>query len=581
MLCEDPTQVTFDFIIVGAGSAGATAAARLSEIPEWNVLLLEAGGDPPDLIENPILWNHFLRTEYDWTFLTEKNPYLFKGMERERCIISRGLALGGSSTTNAMIYLRGTVEDFTNWENYYGCHGWGYEDVLRYFKKSEDFVDNSRFNPEIHSRTGPLTVSPLQTVDPVYKVVIEAETSLNLNRVEDLNRKEPAVVGFGDFDSTTRKGRRCGTFKAFLLPASNRPNFFVAKNIIVTRIVIIDGAAVGVEFSSRSTKESKYVFCTKEVILSAGPVKSPQILMLSGIGPKEHLDSLNIPVVKDLQVGFNVQDHMSIPALVFTDRKYRPKEEIIEESTALRERHMRYYSEGIATVGLSKIMTFHKSKPELEYPDLQILKFRVPYNATNKLPNKKKLFSNMFGYAEEVTTLYDQLNLLSDIIVMVPILLKPSSTGRIMLNSTDPFDDPKIFANYLSSDEEKNALISGIEFVVQLSKTKIMTDYGLVLEELKLPNCVDYIWGTRDYWLCAIQNIAAPFYHIVGSCKMGPKDDCQSVVDPSLNVKGIIGLRVMDSSVMPKIVSVNPNAASIMIGEKGSDMIKECYGKLR
>lgn len=577
-LCKDSTKVTFDFIVVGGGSAGATVAARLSEIPEWKVLLLEAGGDPPESTENPLLWNQNLRTKCDWAFLSEKHPLLFKGMEQERCIISRGCMLGGSSSINAMIYLRGTVEDFRHWKNKYGCHEWDYEDVLPYFKKSEDFVDICRYNSEIHSRGGPLTVTPLETFDPAYKIIAEAEKSIHLIKVNDLNRKEP-VVGYGNFDSTTRNGSRCSTLKAFLIPASNRPNLYVAKNTIVTRILIENDVAVGVNFKC-SSEEIQSVFCTKEVVICAGPIKSPQLLMLSGIGPKEHLNDHGITTIKDLPVGFHIQDHMSLPALVFTDRKCRPTEDIINESKDFLEKEISFYSKNISSLGLSKLMTFFKSNDDLEYPDIQLIKFRIPFNSTNLFPNKINVFTNMFGYAKEVTDLYDELNLLSDLIVITPIMLQPLSTGRVMLKSVNPLDDPKIVLNYLSYDEEIETLLKGIEFVVKLSKTKSMIDAGLVLEELKLSNCADYIWDTREYWICIIQNLAAPFYHIVGGCKMGSEDDCYSVVDTKLRVKGIIGLRLMDSSIMPKIVSVNTNAATIMIGEKGSDIIKECYGKL-
>jgi len=185
----------------------------------------------------------------------------------------------------------------------------------------------------------------------------------------------------------------------------------------------------------------------------------------------------------------------------------------------------------------------------------------------------------MFGYAKEVTDLYDELNWLSDLIVITPVLLQPLSTGRVMLKSVNPLDDPRIVLNYLSYDKEIETLLKGIEFVVKLSKTKSMIDAGLVLEELKLSNCANCIWDTREYWICIIQNLAAPFYHVVGTCKMGSEDDCYSVVDTKLRVKGINGLRLIDSSIMPKIVSVNTNAATIMIGERGGDMIKECYGK--
>ncbi|KAL5233663.1 hypothetical protein ACI65C_001073 [Semiaphis heraclei] len=580
MLYKDPTKVTFDFIVVGSGSAGATVAARLSEIPEWNVLLIEAGGDPPESTENPLLWKQHLRTKFDWAFLSEKNPSLFKGMEQERCIISRGLALGGSSSINGMAYLRGTVEDFRQWKNKYGCHGWDYEDVLPYFKKSEDFVDVCRYDSEIHSQGGPLTVTPLETFDPAYKVIAESEKSINLTKVNDLNMKEP-VVGYGNVYATTINGSRCSTLKAFLIPASIRPNLYVAKNTVATRILIKHDVAVGVEFKcSLESEDIKSVFCTKEVIICAGPIKTPQLLMLSGIGPREHLNDYGIPTIKNLPVGDNLQDHVSLPVFVFTDRKYRSTEDIINYSKALLKKDLNLYSQKISSLGLSSLMSFYKSNDNLEYPDIQLINFRIPYNSTNTFPNKINFFTNMFGYSKEVTDLYDELNLLSDLIVMTPVVLQPLSTGRVTLKSVNPLDDPRIDLNFLSYEKEIETLLKGVEIVVNLSKTKSMIVAGLVLEELRLPNCADYIWNTRDYWICVIQNLAAPFYHVVGTCKMGSEDDRYSVVDTKLRVKGIIGLRLMDSSIMPKIVSVNTNAASIMIGEKGSDIIKECYGKL-
>lgn len=563
--------------MVGGGSAGATVAARLSEIPEWNVLLLEAGRDPPEKSENPYRWTEQLRTTYDWAFFSEKSPNLWKGMENEGCLISRGRMLGGSSSINAMVYLYGTKQDFDNWRDN-GCDGWGYDDVLPYFKKSQDFVDTTRFNPDIHSVGGPLTVSPLTTFDPAYDIISDAESSLDLNVVEDLNIKEP-VIGYGGYDSTTRGGCRCSTLKAFLLPASNRSNLFVAKNITVSRIIVKDDTAVGVEFKTISD-ELKVVMCTKEVILSAGPIKSPQILLLSGIGPSEQLANVDVPVIKDLPVGLNLHDHVSFPGLVFTVGKCRPKDEIIKESDTYLKSETSLFSENIPTTGLTRLMSFIKSKPELEYPDIQLINIKLPYNTTMSTQNNKNIMANLFGYNDEVSKLYEDLNLLSQIIIMIPVLLQPLSRGQIMLRSNDPFENPMIFADYLDREEEVEALLYGIEFIIKLSKTKELVDAGFVLEKFELPQCQHCEWGTREYWLCHIKYLASPFYHVVGACKMGSIDDFSSVVDPLLKVKGINGLRVIDSSLMPQIVSVNTNAASIMIGEKGSDIIKECYGKL-
>lgn len=500
-------------------------------------------------------------------------------MEEERCYVSRGFMLGGSSELNAMIYLHGTKEDFNHWKEE-GCEGWGYDDVLPYFKKSEDFVDKSRFNPEIHAEGGYLTVSPLETCDPAYEIISKAEKSLNLSMIHDFNRKEPPVVGYGNFDSTTRIGRRCSTLKAFLLPASNRANLYVAKNIFVTKIKIENKIAVGVEFLT-SSNDHKSVLCTKEVILTAGAIKSPHILMLSGIGPKEHLKEFDINVVEDLPVGLNLQDHISFPGLVFSDRKSRSKEEIFKESMDLLKKETNLFSYNITTLGLSKLMTFYKTNnSQSQYPNLQIIKYRIPYNLSRNTHNKKNTLSNLFGYSDEIGKLFDDINMLSDNIFMTPILLHPLSKGRIMLKTCNAVDAPKIFADYLRHDEEIETLLEGIEFVVKLSKTKELMDAGIILEDIKLKQCKDFVWGTREYWLCSIRYLAAPFFHCVGTCKMGPEKDPKSVVCPKLKVRGINNLRVMDSSVMLKIVSVNTNAASIMIGEKGSDIIKQFYGKI-
>lgn len=516
-----------------------------------------------------------LKTEYDWNFDTEKCQ-IYKGMEGGIYSLPQGCMLGGSSSLNAMIYLRGTKFDFDLWRKN-GCHGWGYKDVLPYFKKSEDFVDCSGFDVKIHSRGGPLTVSSLETSDPAYKIIAKAERSLNLCRVNDLNEKKP-FSGYGNFDSTTRDGRRCSTLKAFLLPACNRTNLYVAKNTLVTRIVFREKTAVGVEFLCPRDGSIKFVFCSKEVILSAGPINSPKILMISGVGPKEHLEELNIPVVNDLPVGCHLQDHMSFPAIVFSDRKCnRTREQIRKESEHLLQKEASYILSNITSMGISELMTFINTKDTLKYPNIQIIIFRIPYKLIDATPNSQNIMSNLFSYSSEVGELFKNLNSLTDLIIMIPIILQPKSTGRVMLRSNNPRDSPKIFADLLTDEEDRNTLIEGIEFVLKLAKTREMVDGGFVLEDLKLSQCDHFQWGSREYWNCALDYLAAPFFHAACTCKMGPENDPCAVVDPTLKVQGTECLRVIDSSVMYKIVSANTNAASIMIGEKGSCMIKEYY----
>lgn len=572
-LLSGECKIKFHFIVVGAGSAGAIVAARLSEIADWNVLLLEAGGDPPESSEIPLKWSLALNTEYDWKFLTEQEDNLFKGLDGEKCHVPRGCMLGGSSSMNVMLQIRGTKYDFDEWEKS-GCTGWGFDSVLPYFKKSENFTDTTRYDPKIHSNCGPLTVSPFVSPDPAIQTISQAADLMGLTNVKDLNKIERSV-GYAMSDSTTRDGLRCSTLKAFLMPNSGRPNLFVAKYIRVTRILIENKSAVGVEFVTKSG-EFKTVNCTLEVILSAGVVMSPQLLMISGIGPADHLKEMDVNVVADLPVGKNYQDHVAYFGLVLSDGKNRPIEDIAAESQKLRKETFDLIPKGISTMGLTGLLSFVDTKRASGNPDIEIMKIRYSCNTTKEMNTFKK----MFGFSDEMANVYNELNSHSDIILMIPISNVITKTGHVLLRSKDPLATPKIIANYLSDQEEIDTMVSGIEFVVEMCKTKPMTDAGYAFEEIAFPNCeTDCKWGTKDYWKCGIKNLATSIFHSVGTNKMGAIDDKTSVVDPSLKVIGIDKLRVIDCSAMPLLVTCNTNAATMMMAEKGADIIKTQYGK--
>ncbi|XP_050420178.1 glucose dehydrogenase [FAD, quinone]-like [Adelges cooleyi] len=571
------SNVQFDFIVVGAGSAGATLAARLSEVAEWNVLLLEAGGDPPETEEVPNLWETILRSDVDWNYSTEPDETMFKGLQDGRVYVPKARMLGGSSSMNVMIYMRGTRRDFEGWVQA-GCDGWDYDTAMKYFKKSEDFVDEKRFNGTVHSRGGPLTVSPFVSRDPAVGVFSAGAEELGMNYVADLNRIEP-VLGYGMADSTTRDGLRCSTLKAFLLPASERPNLYVAKHTRATRILFDENRkATGVEvLTPGGTKMA--ISCKLEVIVSAGAIASPQLLMLSGVGPAEHLREMGIGLVADLQVGANFHDHVVFLGLVFTDRKNRSVEEIQAESTKLSAEQVALTAQGKSTLGLSGLITFINTKMEQTYPDVEIMKMRLMYNMLDKSWNGKNMLTNIFGLTDEVAALYNDLNKQSDLLMMLPLCTNIISTGYVQLKSADPLEHPKIVANFLKHQEELETVLGAIDFIVQLSKTEAVMNAGLVLEHLKFPNCDGYEWATRDYWLCSIEQVATSLYHVAGTNKMGAVGDPKTVVDPQMRVKNVTSLRVIDGSAIPHLVAYNPNAVTIMMAEKGADLIKSSYGK--
>lgn len=563
----------FHFVVVGGGSAGAVVATRLSEIKDWNVLLLEAGSDPPPTSEIPLKWSMAMHTENDWEFYTEPQEKVFKGLKNGQCYLPRGRMLGGSSSMNVMLYLRGTMHDYNKWEDM-GCTGWGFDSNLKYFQKNENFTDSSRFDASIHGNSGPISVSPYVSPDPAIKTIGEAADLMGLTKLTDLN-KLTRTTGYAMADSTTRNGLRCSTLKGYLIPNSERPNLFVAKKTRVTKVLLEKKRAYGVEYMT-AAGEFKTVNCTMEVILSAGVVISPQLLMLSGIGPAKHLKDMNIDVVADLPVGSNYQDHFAFYGLVLTDRKDRPKEDIIKESKQLRIDTVKLITQGVSTMGLTGFVSFIDTTKKNIQPDIELMKIRFSYNTTKDFD----IFRRMFSFSDQMASVYDEINLLSDIILMIPISNHIVNTGHVELASKDPLIKPKIYANFLTDQVEYDVLIEGIQFVVDMCKTKPMVDAGYEFAKIKFPNCPDLEWGTKEYWTCAINNVASSIFHSVGTNRMGAADDITTVVDIDLKVKGIENLRVIDSSVMPHLVSCNTNTATMMIAEKGSDKIKSQYGKL-
>jgi choline dehydrogenase-like flavoprotein len=509
----------YDYIIVGAGSAGCVLAARLSEDETARVLLIEAGGRPTgDLFEIPSLWPGQFKTKWDWAYDTEPEP----GLGDRSQFLARGKMLGGSSSMNAMIYLRGHRFDFDGWRSS-GLAGWGYDDVLPYFKRAER---NERGGSDLWGGAGPLWIGDRRSENAVMAAWIEAGQRAGHPLNPDFAGPEQA--GVGAFQLTQRDGRRCSTAVAYLAPALDRPNLDVATHALATQILFDGERASGVEVE-RLDERIRYD-ASREVVVCGGAYNSPQLLMLSGIGPATELRAFGIASRVDLPVGHNLQDHPGVGLCVTTEAETF----FGADTPANRERFHRD-GRGALQTNLVEVGGFFRSRPDLEAPDLETFTMCTGYDGG--MAATQRAFT------------------------MMPHILRAKSRGVVALRSPEPSAKVVIRHNHFTHLEDRELMVEAIRINMRIAEQE-------PLRRLTT-GVVQYPASDSEADLLAFtQRCGQGFWHPTSSCPMG------DVLDEQLRVHGVEGLRVVDASAMPTIVGANPNGTIIMMAEKAADMIR-------
>ncbi|MGH7073691.1 MAG: GMC family oxidoreductase [Stellaceae bacterium] len=514
-----------NYVIVGAGSAGCVLAARLTEDPAVEVTLIEAGGadDAPE-IHVPLSWTVIRKNEYDWDYTSQPEP----GLDGRLVYLPRGKTLGGSSSINAMIYIRGNRADYDGWEAD-GAKGWSYNELLPCFRKAET---NERGEDQFHGNHGPLSVSEPRTRHPLTDAFMQAAIEAGHEANPDFNGTSQDGVGF--YQVTQRNGKRCSAAVAYLHPALNRPNLKLLTEAHATRLLFNGNRATGVEIVRNGQIEE--IRADTEVILAAGAYNSPQLLLLSGIGPAADLAMLQIPVRHDLPVGVGLQDHPLVMMNWYTDT-----ESLMIPPTADDVALLENEGRGLLASNGGETGAFFRTRAELDAPDVQFHSAAIMFHGQGLDPPTAHAVS--FG----------------------PTVLKPKSRGKVSLRSANPKAKPAITSNYYGEPEDRRTMIDGMRLGLEIAAQPAMRAH------IKAPYLVPESASDTDIWTF-VQRHTQTLYHPTCTCAIG------RVVDNQLRVHGVDGLRVVDASVMPSLVRGNTNAPTIMIAERAVDLIRGAVG---
>ncbi|XP_053949359.1 glucose dehydrogenase [FAD, quinone]-like [Anastrepha ludens] len=554
---------TYDFVVIGAGSAGSVIASRLSENPNWKVLVLEAGGDPPQESEMPSTLFAMQHTNVDWNYFTEYSEKSCWGLLDRRCYWPRGKMIGGSGGMNGMLYVRGHRGDYDDWAQA-GNTGWGWDDVLPYFERSIRPVGNIT-HPQGYVTTSAFPVNDFDVENMIYGGTAE----LGIPHVREFT--EGSETGYSNLPGTFQNGRRMSPGKGHLARVSQRPNLHVLKNAVVKKLNFDKSGnyVISVNFVLQDKYEMK-VNIDKELVLSAGAIESPKLLMLSGVGPAEHLQELRIPLIHNLPIGDNLNDHIHVVIFLKLNEHFARPLTALDNLDSIYN-YLMHQSGPLASHGTASLTGFINTLKNGPYPDVQFHNFILRRGDFDGL----ETYLTGINFNQDLKAQIHKVLETADILGVSSVVTNPKSTGNIRLRSADYRDPPKLTSNYFNDPEDEATLLRAIRFQEQLLNTAA---YKAMKASIILPliaECSVYALQSDDYWRCYIKYFSCTIYHQSGTVKMAPETDQTSCVNPRLRLRGVENLRVADASIMPKVPSANTNAATIMIAEKAVDFIRE------